>query len=125
MGRVRHFINGMTNRETNTNIGGTMTQMTIEELHQLLDQVDVAAPDEWKQIAARAMEYLIGRGEDFTADDLQMLLEGVGAGPSEPNRVGALFNVYSRKGLITFAGRFTHSTRYTSHRRLLRVWRPS
>ena len=102
-----------------------MQQMTIAELHALLNEVDQAAPRDWKEIAGRAMEYLIGRGEDFTADDLQALLEGVGAEPIEPNRVGALFNVYSRRGLIPFAGRFTHSKRYTAHRRMLRVWRAS
>ena len=102
-----------------------MQQMTIAELHALLNEVDQAAPRDWKEIAGRAMEYLIGRGEDFTADDLQALLEGVGAEPVEPIRVGALFNVYSRRGLITFAGRFTHSKRYTAHRRMLRVWRAS
>ncbi len=47
-----------------------MQQMTIAELHALLNEVDQAAPRDWKEIAGRAMEYLIGRGEDFTADDL-------------------------------------------------------
>ena len=102
-----------------------MQQMTIAELHALLDEVDKAAPRDWKEIAGRAMEYLIGRGEEFTADDLQTLLEGVGAEPIEPNQVGALFNVYSRRGLITFAGRYMHSRRHTAHRRMVRVWRAS
>jgi hypothetical protein len=63
--------------------------------------------------------------QQMTIAELHALLNDVGAEPIQPNRVGALFNVYSRRGLITFAGRFTHSKRYTSHRRMLRVWRAS
>lgn len=115
----------MTNMETNTNIGGTMDQMTTDELNQLLDATVDNSSDYWRSVADRAMEYLIGRGEDFTADDLQIILEGVGVTTHEPNAVGALFNTYARRGRIEFAGSFRHSTRRSSHRRLLRVWRAS
>lgn len=100
-----------------------MDQMTTDELHQLLDAtVEKAAPD-WRRVADRAMEYLIGRGHDFTADDLQIILEGVGITTHEPNAIGALFNTYARRHQIVFAGQFRQSTRRSSHRRLLRVWR--
>lgn len=99
--------------------------MTTDELHQLLDATVDNSNDYWRSVADRAMEYLIGRGQEFTADDLQTILEGVGVTTHEPNAVGALFNAYARRGSIEFANSFRHSTRRSSHRRLLRVWRAS
>lgn len=113
----------MTKKETNKNIGGTMDQMTTDELHELLDATLDNAQDDWRRTADRAMEYLIRRRQEFAADDLYALLDGVGVTTQEPRAIGALFNAYARRGEIVWAGSFRHSRRKNQHRRLLKVWR--
>lgn len=100
-----------------------MDQMTTDELHAILDATVDAAPADWRDVAERAMWYLIGRGGEFSADDLQAVLEQAGISTHEPNAIGALFNTFSRRHYIEFAGSFKKSTRRSSHCRLLRVWR--
>ena len=58
---------------------------------------------DWCKAADAAMQYLIRRGEPFSADDLRELLKTAGE-PATPNAWGGMFIAYARRGMIHRVG---------------------
>jgi hypothetical protein len=100
-----------------------MDEMTIDELEGILDEVAERANDEWRKVTARAIQFLAGRGQEFTADDVWALIEPLGVTTHEPNAMGAMFNKARREGIIESDGMYRPSCRRNAHRRMVRVWR--
>lgn len=72
----------------------------------------------WRSCATRAMWEMVGRGVDFTQEDIGEL-----AGePSEPNHWGALFQSLARRDVIEPVG-FRRSTKKSRRGGVIRVWR--
>jgi hypothetical protein len=97
--------------------------MSFDELEGILDEVAERANREWREVTRRAIEFLAGRGQEFTADDVWALIEPIGVTTHEPNAMGAMFNHARRDGLIESDGIYRPSTRRNAHRRMVRVWR--
>jgi len=74
--------------------------MSFDELEGILDEVAERANREWREVTRRAIEFLAGRGQEFTADDVWALIEPIGVTTHEPNAMGAMFNHARRDGLI-------------------------
>lgn len=100
-----------------------MDQMGIDELEGILDEVADRANKEWRAITMRAIQFLAGRGGEFTADDVWALIEPLGVSTHEPNAMGAMFNQAAREGIIESDGMYRPSCRRKAHRRMVRVWR--
>ena len=100
-----------------------MDAMTIDELHEILDDVRERANAAWKAAAKAAILQLAATGEPFTADDVWELIEPIGVTTHEPNAMGAVFNAAARDGVITSDGMYRPSCRRKAHRRMVRVWR--
>ena len=100
-----------------------MESMSFDELEGILDDVAERANREWRATAMRAIEFLAGRGVEFTADDVWALIEPTGVTTHEPNAMGAMFNQAQREGIITSDGMYRPSCRRKAHRRMVRVWR--
>lgn len=100
-----------------------MDEMTIDELHEILDDVREKADRVWKMAAAEAIRQLVAAGDPFTADDVWAMIEPLGVRTHEPNAMGAVFNAAARDGIITSDGMYRPSCRRKAHRRMVRVWR--
>jgi hypothetical protein len=112
----------MTNRKTNTNIGGTMDAMTFDELDAIIDQVKAHADLEWLRVARDVVQRLAMSGVDFTGDDAWLILDELPVATSTPSALGAVFRDLQREGVIIKTGEMRMSRRRQAHR-MKTVWR--
>jgi len=100
-----------------------MESMSFDELEGILDEVAERANREWRATAMRAIEFLAGRGGEFTADDVWALIEPTGVTTQTPSAMGAMFHHAHREGIITSDGIYQPSRRREAHLRPQKVWK--
>lgn len=106
----------------NRNRPGEVSQAASEALigaAPILAEVLDNGDSWWRDCAERALAHWAESGLPFTADDLREL--GVPEA-DHPNRWGALFATFHRRGVIEAVG-YQVSTRRSRHGGVLRVWR--
>ena len=84
-----------------------------------LEQIHENSPEEWKEHARGVMDWLASEGQPF--DSMHLTELGV-PDPHHPGAWGALFRVYSNRGLIEPLG-FEYSRRPTRSGGICRTWR--
>lgn len=83
-----------------------------------LEQIHEDGPEEWREQACGAMDLLAANGSPF--DSMTLTELGV-PDPHHPGQWGALFRVYSTRGLIEPLG-FEYSRRPTRSGGICRTW---
>ena len=99
-------------------------QLTIgEALAQIgMDQAANAASTDFLECAQKTLLSLVEARRPFTAEDVLVVCEEVGAVTPEPRALGAVIKQASQNKLIRPTGRWVKSTRAKSHARPMCEW---
>lgn len=83
-------------------------------------QVDAAADEQWKALAARGFRACAERMETFTTDDVWLEIQ---SSPSEGRAMGPAVQRAQREGVIEWTGRMQNGVRPENHGRPQKLWR--
>ena len=95
--------------------------MTIAES---IEQADLHADQEWRDLAYFIVGNLADVGRWFTADDVAELIDLAGVSTGNPSALGPVFQRAARAGLIVKTGEYRQSRLSRRHRALV-VWGPA
>lgn len=76
----------------------------------------------WKDAATKRIQYLVKHRREFTSDDVVIYLDNQGIVTGNNSALGAIFQAFSRAGLIQDTGRFKESVRPSRHKAPVRIW---
>ena len=91
-------------------------------LFDALERVGDNADPDWKEHAETAVRFCAKNLDEFTADDVWGLLQGVEA-PHEPRAMGAVMRHMASQGVIQRTDRVRESVRAEAHRSPKRIWK--
>lgn len=89
-----------------------------------IDQVEVNSTPSWRTHAYRAICMVADRQDEFTTDDVWLVLHEMGVeSPREPRALGAVMRRASHDGVISATNKIEQSARPVCHAAPKRVWR--
>jgi hypothetical protein len=101
-------------------------QLCIEDAiaarDEAIDRVEKNAQAEWLDAAYRAVKSLAANRDEFTTDDVWVLLTEWGHSVREPRALGAVMRKAAKDDLIQASGRYEKSERKVCHRNPKMVW---
>ena len=103
-------------------LGGTMDELTFDDLHKIIDNVRDNADLEWLRVARDCAVHLASVQVEFTSDDVWAILDELPVATGTPSAMGAVFRDLDRDGIIEKTGQMRPSRRKQAHR-MKTVWR--
>jgi hypothetical protein len=100
-----------------------MSTPNYEGKAQGMAAAEAGVTDEWKAQALAAVAIAAEMYQEFTSDEVWLILESNGYGrPETPAAMGPVMRKACIGGLIRKTGRYRVSTQHTNHAREVAVW---
>ena len=92
--------------------------------NEAMERAEQAAPENWKEAAATAVENVAKRMPEFIPDDVWAELTNMGwtEKPPEGRALGPVMMSAARRGVIQNSGRVRRTTQARSHAAPVTVW---